>query len=193
MNELVRSDDFKDSHIILLAEPLTKTRRWISGEKDVEIEGCKFDELKGQFKMVILEEILRSSSEICKITKSTQNFVQDKKSIFKTDTILKQRTIKHTTTLSARRSTKDQNGFDSTSIDQWFRLDPKDNSVSLARDADSLRQGNDNSDKVDKQLWQAINLDQLFDKLSPLQNGNTGKEMIVNLNKHWLRKEGNQS
>ena len=43
-----------------------------------------FWELKNTFKIVRLEEVLRCSNEISRITKSTQNFVRNKDSVFRT-------------------------------------------------------------------------------------------------------------
>ena len=82
--KLVKSRDLKESNIILLAQPLMKGRSWKKGKKSYEKETCMFHELKNTFKIVKLEEVLRCSNEICKLTKCTQNFVENKDSIFKT-------------------------------------------------------------------------------------------------------------
>ena len=51
-----------------------------------------FHKLKNTFPIVKLEKVLRSSSEICGITKATQEYVQDNESVFMTDLkIMKQR------------------------------------------------------------------------------------------------------
>ena len=44
-----------------------------------------FHELKNTFRIVKLEKVLRSSSEICGITKATQEYVRDNESVFMTD------------------------------------------------------------------------------------------------------------
>ena len=82
--KLVKSRDLKESNIILLAQPLMKGRSWKKGKKSYEKETCMFHELKNTFKIVKLEEVLRCSNEICELTKCTQNFVENKDSIFKT-------------------------------------------------------------------------------------------------------------
>ena len=84
ITKLVKSSDLKESNIILLAQPLMKTRSWKKGKKSYERETCMFHELKNTFKIVKLEEVLRCSNEICGLTKCTQNFVQNKDSVFKT-------------------------------------------------------------------------------------------------------------
>ena len=73
---------FKESNVILLAQPLMKNRSWDLGKTIYERESCLFYKLQNTFKVVKLEEVLRCSNKICRITKSTQNFVQNKKSVF---------------------------------------------------------------------------------------------------------------
>ena len=81
---LVKGSDLLDSNVILLAQPLMKNRCWNVGKKSYEKGTCMFHELKNIFKIVELEEVLRCSNKICGITKCTQNFVQNKDSVFKT-------------------------------------------------------------------------------------------------------------
>ena len=81
---LVKGSNLLDSNVILLAQPLMKNRCWNVGKKSYEKGTCMFHELKNTFKIVELKEVLRCSNNICGITKCTQNFVQNKDSVFKT-------------------------------------------------------------------------------------------------------------
>ena len=83
IKKLVRDGGLVKSNIILLAQPLTKSRSLSIGEENYERETGMFEELKDVFKIVKLEEVLRCSNRICGITKSTQNFLQNKESVFK--------------------------------------------------------------------------------------------------------------
>ena len=85
ITKLVKESVLRESNIILLAQPLMKSRSWNIGQTSYERETCMFNDLKNAFKIVKLEEVLRCSNEICGITKSTQNFVRDKHSIFTTE------------------------------------------------------------------------------------------------------------
>ena len=82
--KLVQSGEFQESNIIILAQPLMKKKIWNKGKESFEKETCMFHKLKDIFKIVKLEEVLRCSNEICNITKITQNFLQNKDSIFTT-------------------------------------------------------------------------------------------------------------
>ena len=83
ITKLVRESGLMESYIILLAQPLTKSRSLSIGEENYKRETGMFEELKDIFKIVKLEEVLRCSNKICGITKSTQKFVQNKESVFK--------------------------------------------------------------------------------------------------------------
>ena len=83
ITKLVREGGLMESSIILLAQPLTKSRSLSIGEENYKRETGMFEELKDIFKIVKLEEVLRCSNKICGITKSTQKFVQNKESVFK--------------------------------------------------------------------------------------------------------------
>ena len=85
ITRLIKGGDFLDSNIMLLAQPLMKKRNWNVGKQRYERETCIFHQLENSFKIVQLEEVLRCSNEICGITKSTQNFVRNKDSIFATE------------------------------------------------------------------------------------------------------------
>ena len=84
ITELVKDGGLMESNIILLPQPLMKKRSWEIGNKIYARETCMFHELKSSFKIVQLEEVLRCSSEICGITKSTQKFLRNKDSVFTT-------------------------------------------------------------------------------------------------------------
>ena len=81
----VRESVLRESNIIILAQPLTKSRSWNTGKTSYERATCMFNELGNTFKIVKLEEVLRCSNEICGITKFAQNFVRDKHSVFTTE------------------------------------------------------------------------------------------------------------
>ena len=81
----VRESFLRESNIILLAQPLTKSRSWNTGKTSYENATCMFNKLENTFKIVKLEEVLRCCNEICGITKLTQNFVRDKHSVFTTE------------------------------------------------------------------------------------------------------------
>ena len=84
ITKLVKSDALKESNIILLAQPLMKNRSWNIGKSSYNRKTCTFHELENTFKIVKLEEVLRCSKQICGITKCTQNFAQNRDSVFKT-------------------------------------------------------------------------------------------------------------
>ena len=81
---MLTNNNFEQSSIIILAQPLIKKRKYIVGKKSYERETCMFHELEN-FKVVTLEEALRYSNQICRITKYTQQLVHNKESIFKTE------------------------------------------------------------------------------------------------------------
>ena len=84
ISKLVEGSNLMESNIILLAQPLMKKRTWNIGNTSYKRETCMFRELGNTFDIVKLEETLRCSNEIFKITKSTQNFVRNTDSIFNT-------------------------------------------------------------------------------------------------------------
>ena len=85
ITKLVKSNYLIESNIILLAQPLMKNRIWKKGKNNSERETCMFHELKDSFKIVKLQDVLRCSNEICRVAICTQNFVQNKDSVFKTN------------------------------------------------------------------------------------------------------------
>ena len=82
IENLVKRNDFMESSIVLLAQPLMKSISWNIGKESYEKETCMFHELKNTFKIVKLENVLRCSNEISDVRKSIQNFVQSQDSIF---------------------------------------------------------------------------------------------------------------
>ena len=85
ITKLTKGGDFMESNIILLAQPLTAKRDWNIGGRSWHRETYMFHKLENTFKIVKLEEVLRCSNEICEITKFTQNFIQNKDSVFNTE------------------------------------------------------------------------------------------------------------
>ena len=78
----VKESVLRELNIILLAQPFTKSWSWNIGKTSYQrATTCMFSKLE-TFKIVKLEEVLRCSNEICGITKSTQNFVRNKHSVF---------------------------------------------------------------------------------------------------------------
>ena len=58
ITELVKGKYLRESNIILLSQPLTKSRSWNLGKKKYEKETYLFHELEDTFKVVKLEEVL---------------------------------------------------------------------------------------------------------------------------------------
>ena len=156
ITELVKNRDLKESNIILLAQPLMKSRRWEKGKKSYGRKTCMFHELKNTFKIVKLEEVLRCSSEICGLTKCTQNFVQNKNSIFKTKMdklkIQSQQKLQGNKKYIVSHSALDTNSPDA-------RTSMNENVSSPSK----------NSDKPYKSFGPEIDLDQAFKRSSPLR------------------------
>ena len=74
--------DLMESYVIILAKTLMIKRSLHIDHKAKERETCMFDELEPIFKIVKLDEVLRCTNEISRITKSIQNFVRKKGSVF---------------------------------------------------------------------------------------------------------------
>ena len=70
--------DLMESYVIILAKTLMIKRSLHIDHKAKERETCMFDELEPIFKIVKLDEVLRCTNEISRITKSIQNFVRKK-------------------------------------------------------------------------------------------------------------------
>ena len=152
--KLIKKDDFVESNIILLAQPLMKNRRWIIGKNSFERETCLFRDLENTFKIVKLEDVLRCSNKICGITKSTQSFVENKDSIFKT---------------KANKLTVEQ------------RQQPEGNNKRVVGTSinEKLSNANDNSSKIDKILDCTMDLDQAFKIYTSHKRCNAPKSEIV--------------
>lgn len=83
ISKLVK-DNFGQSNIIVLVQPLIKKRICEISKKIYTKQTYMFDEFKSVFKIVKLSKVLRSSNEIYRITESTQVFVGKKESVFTT-------------------------------------------------------------------------------------------------------------
>ena len=70
--------DLMESYVIILAKTLMIKRSLHIDHKAKERETCMIDELEPIFKIVKLDEVLRCTNEISRITKSIQNFVRKK-------------------------------------------------------------------------------------------------------------------
>ena len=153
---ILTNTDFEQSNSIILAQPLIKKRRCIVQKKSYERESYLFHKLKN-FKVVELEEAFRYSNEICRITKSTQQLVHNKESIFKKELgkleFEKQQQHEH------------NESYLNTSIYETFN-DIKGSNSSI------------NSSKSNKMLNQIRDLDQAFEKLTSARR-KTRKDRIA--------------
>ena len=157
ITKLVKGDDLIKSNVILLAQPLTKSRSWNIGNVCYERETCMFHELKSAFKIVKLEEVLRCSNEISGITKCTQNFVRDKHSVFTTEI--------DKSTFEEQQEPKDlEKHVVSPSLPE---LHYQDSGTSI-------------SGKIsNKSLYGPMDLDQAFERSAQFQKSNIEKSKIV--------------
>ena len=156
ITKLVRDGGLMESNIILLAQPLTKRRSLSIGEESYERETGMFHELKDIFKIVKLEEVLRCSNKICGITKSTQNFLQNKESVFK---------IMDNLTFEQRQQPE---GIEKHTVSYSA---PMSNNLEVGTSANSEM-------KADEKLL-AMDLDQAFKKSTTLQKINAAENEIV--------------
>ena len=124
-----------------------------------------FHELKNTFRIVKLEKVLRSSSEICGITKATQEYVQDNESVFMTDLeILKQ-----------RKQSEDDEFFAtfSNGPEDSKYLDSNKNTAILGTSGNNgFSYPHNNLNKTEKKHENKVALDQAFEKTTALQKGN---------------------
>ena len=159
ITELVKGSDLKESNIFLLAQPLMKNRSWNIGKESYERETCMFRELENVFKIVKLEEALRCSHKIFGVTKSAQNFVRNKDSIFETkmDGV----------------TFKQQQRHDEDSV-----LSSNQPAVGTSGNGQSSYPSEDSS-KTDKSLDLGMDLDQAFQRSSPVKKRNAPKSKIV--------------
>ena len=157
ITKLVSGDDLIESNIILLAQPLTKSRSWNIGKATYERETCRFHKLGNTFKIIKLEEVLRCSNKICEITKSTQKFVQNKDSVFTTG-------MDKLTFEEQRKSKNHKKLLVSSSV-------PESNYANVKTSK---------TEKVsDRSLDRGVDLDQAFERSASLRKSNAAKSKIV--------------
>ena len=161
---LVKGRDLRESNIVLLAQPLTKKRCWNTGKESYERETCMFSNLENTFKIVKLEEVLRCSNKISDVTKSTQNFVRNQDSIFKTEIV--EATFK-----------QQQQPQDSRMVSHSL---PGSTQLELGTSRNEKAfYPSDDSTKADKSLDLGIDLDQAIQRSATLKKSNARKSKIV--------------
>ena len=108
-----------------------------------------FHELKNTFRIVKLEKVLRSSSEICGITKATQEHVRDSESVFMTDIQI----------LEQSKQSEGGKVFatSSSGLEDSKYLDSSKNTAELG----------------------TLSVDQAFEKITAFRKGSHGKSSIV--------------
>ena len=155
-----------ETYIIIIAKTLMIKRSLHIGQKAEERETCMFHELEPIFKIVKLDEVLRCTNDISRITKSIQNFVQSKESVFSTkiDVTFEQRQLPEGS----------EKHLVSTSVQQSLNLE-----VGTSRKLETSI--NENlANQANQNLDFGIDLDQAFQKSSPLKGCNPAeKKMIV--------------
>ena len=158
IKKLMKMDNFKESHVIILQQPLTKKRSWSVGKDSYERESCMFQELEGPFKVIKLEKTLRFTNEIHNLTKFTQNLVENQESVFPTDIEKLKPPLKQTSVNAEINTEIFSNPGTTISSKENVGSDPK---------------------KIDETLEQPIDLDHAFKNLSVLRNLGGGKSKIV--------------
>ena len=124
-----------------------------------------FNELGNLFKVEKLEEVLRCSNEICRITRSTQASVRDKDSVFKTSM--------NKVTLDQQHQSKDNKGMVSPSA-------PESKYADLGfRSRNEVSNPTSDISATDRSLDGRIDLDQAFESSAPLQKSKAAKSKIV--------------
>ena len=174
INKLMKSDVFEQSNVVILAQPLRKKRSWKVGEKCYKKETFMFHELKNTFRIVKLEKVLRSSNEICRITKATQKYVRSTESIFTTE-LDKQK-------FEQQKQSEEDKGYvtlsrgpqDSSDLDS-----NRDTAQFVTSNNGSFSSSRNSINKTDEKHEHAFDLDQAFEKVATLQKGNTGKNAVV--------------
>ena len=171
ITEVVQGSDLLESNIILLAQPLMKTRIWNLGKASFEKETCVFNELENIFKLVRLEEVLRCSNEICRITKSSQTFVQNKDSVFKTSM--------NNVTLDQQHLSKDNKKLIvSPSVPESSYTD-LDTPSKVKTSRNEVSNPTVDISTSDRRLDRRMDLDQAFERSAPLQKSKGAKSKIV--------------
>ena len=171
ITEVVQGSDLLESNIILLAQPLMKTRIWNLGKASFEKETCVFNELENIFKLVRLEEVLRCSNKICRITKSSQTFVQNKDSVFKTSM--------NNVTLDQQHLSKDNKKLIvSPSVPESSYTD-LDTPSKVKTSRNEVSNPTVDISTSDRRLDRRMDLDQAFERSAPLQKSKGAKSKIV--------------
>ena len=171
ITEVVQGSDLLESNIILLAQPLMKTRSWNLGKASFENETCVFNELENIFKFVRLEEVLRCSNKICRITKSSQTFVQNKDSVFKTSM--------NNVTLDQQHLSKDNKKLIvSPSVPESSYTD-LDTPSKVKTSRNEVSNPTVDISTSDRRLDRRMDLDQAFERSAPLQKSKGAKSKIV--------------
>ena len=164
--KLIKSSNLMETSVILLAQPLMKNRSWKVGNKSYEKETCMFHELKDIFKIVKLEQVLRCSNEICGITKCTQNFVQNKDSVFQTK--MSKVSFKH-----QHQPEENKKHMISPNLSDW-NYPEMGTSINgkVSNPGSDLNTG-------DKIIGHGMDLDQAFKRSTPIKKSNGVKNKIV--------------
>ena len=171
ITEVVQGSDLLESNIILLAQPLMKTRSWNLGKASFENETCVFNELENIFKLVRLEEVLRCSNKICRITKFSQTFVQNKDSVFKTSM--------NNVTLDQQHLSKDNKKLIvSPSVPESSYTD-LDTPSKVKTSRNEVSNPTVDISTSDRRLDRRMDLDQAFERSAPLQKSKGAKSKIV--------------
>ena len=165
ITRLIKGGDFLDSNIMLLAQPLMKKRSWNVGKQRYETETCIFHELENSFKIVQLEEVLRCSNKICGITKSTQNFVRNKDSIFATEM--------DKITFEQRQQEDKEKDLDSPNV-----AESNYSGMEVSRNESFSNRSNDFV-KANKFQNRRMDLDQAFERSASLEKKKTTRSKIV--------------
>ena len=161
--EIIEGSELVDSNIIILAQPMMKTRSFSSGKRSYEKETCMFQKLKNKFKIVKLEEVLRCSDEICTITKSTQNFVKEKDSVFETNL--------NTVSMEQRQQTKyNKKHILSSNMQELNRTQVR---------TSTTRSERSNISKPDKSVDYGVEIDQMMERSNLRYRSKTQNIKIV--------------
>ena len=153
---MLTNNNFEQSSIIILAQPLAKQRRYIVKRNMYEKETCMFNELKN-FKVVTLEEALRYSNEICRITKYAQQLVQDQETVFRTE--------KDKLELIKQQEHHDNKSYLVKSTHETF------NGVKGSNSSINSKQSKKMPDDI-------VDLDQAFEKLASVRRKNKNDKIV---------------
>ena len=167
ITEIIEGSELIESTIILLAQPIMKTRSCSSGKRSYLRETCMFHKLKNKFKIVKLEEVLQCSGEICTITKCTQNFVQNKDSIFETKM--------NTLSMEMQRQPEgEKSDIFSSSVQELNHTEIRTSLISK-----STRNELSNFSKAEKSVDRGLDIDQAMEKSKSLHESKTANIKIV--------------